>query len=93
MFLLPRTEKYLTPILQKMSLPTGKAPDPTDEVVGPYPTVVKQSSGKQVPVVQAYAYTKYLGNLTLRFSTAGNVISWKGNPILLDKSVPQGKFI
>lgn len=38
-------------------------PQPDNEAVeGPYPKVVTQKSGKQVPVVQAYAYTKYLGN-------------------------------
>lgn len=39
-----------------------------EKIDGPYPTVIKQSSGKQVPVVQAYAYTKYLGELELSVS-------------------------
>lgn len=46
---------------------TGDAPD-AEKVDGPYPTVVKQASGKEVPVVQAYAYTKYLGELKLGVS-------------------------
>lgn len=46
---------------------TGDAPD-AEKVDGPYPTVVKQASGKEVPVVQAYAYTKYLGELKLSVS-------------------------
>lgn len=40
----------------------GNQPD-TERIDGPYPTIVKQHSGKEVPVVQAYAYTKYLGKL------------------------------
>lgn len=37
-------------------------PQPDLEVVeAPYPKVITQPSGKKVPVVQAYAYTKYLG--------------------------------
>lgn len=40
----------------------GDQPD-AERIDGPYPTVVKQPSGKEVPVVQAYAYTKYLGKL------------------------------
>lgn len=41
---------------------SGPQPD-VDHIDGPYPTIVKQKSGKEVPVVQAYAYTKYLGKL------------------------------
>lgn len=47
---------------------TGTPPEP-DEVVGPYPTIVVQKSGKKVPVVQAYAYSKYMGKLELSVST------------------------
>lgn len=47
--------------------------DPTDSdpeaVRGPYPTTVVQASGKKVPVVQAYAYTKYLGKIHVQVST------------------------
>lgn len=40
----------------------GEQPD-AERIDGPYPTVINQTTGKQVPVVQAYAYTKYLGKL------------------------------
>lgn len=40
-----------------------------ETVVGPYPTVIIQANGKQVPVVQAYAYTKYMGELKLKVSS------------------------
>lgn len=46
---------------------TGPKPD-IEEIDGPYPTVMKQSSGKEVPVVQAYAFTKYLGEMKLSVS-------------------------
>lgn len=60
----------------------------TEEPVGPYPVVVTQpGSGKQVPVVQAYAYTKYLGKLHLAFDANGNLIEWDGEPILLDHTI------
>lgn len=46
------------------SQPIADKDDTNPEAVrGPYPTVVEQPSGKRVPVVQAYAYTKYLGKL------------------------------
>lgn len=46
---------------------SGKQPD-IEKIDGPYPTIVTQKSGKKVPVVQAYAYTKYLGEFRLSVS-------------------------
>ncbi|XP_037716893.1 protein 5NUC-like isoform X1 [Drosophila subpulchrella] len=67
--------------------------DPTDSdpeaVRGPYPTTVVQASGKKVPVVQAYAYTKYLGKIHVQFDAEGNLIEFDGAPILLNASVTQ----
>lgn len=37
-----------------------------NNIEGPYPTTIQQSSGKKVPVVQAYAYSKYMGKLDLK---------------------------
>jgi 5'-nucleotidase len=54
---------------------------------GPYPTWVSQEAGTLVPVVQAYAYSKYVGHLELTFDDAGNLIYAGGNTILLDASV------
>lgn len=58
---------------------------------GPYPLLVQNPAGRQVPVVQAYAYGKYLGEIEIVFDDAGKVISAAGNPILLDASVPADK--
>ncbi|GAB0090191.1 protein 5NUC-like [Sergentomyia squamirostris] len=54
-----------------------------------YPVVVTQTSGKQVPVVQAYAFTKYLGYLKLMFNSSGDLVDWDGQPILLNATIPQ----
>ena len=51
---------------------------------GNYPNMVDN-----VPVVQAYAYTKYLGNLSLTFDEEGKLQKWDGQPILLKQSMPQ----
>lgn len=51
----------------------GTAPD-SEYPDGPYPTLVKQDSGKLVPVVQAYAYTKYLGKLLLNFDKKASLV-------------------
>lgn len=62
----------------------------TDEkAAGPYPTLVKNPSGKDVPIVTAYAYSKYLGDLKVVFDDAGAVKSAEGAPKLLDASVAE----
>lgn len=71
---------------------SGGRPD-SEDPEGIYPTYVKQQSGRSVPVVQAYAYTKYLGQLSLEFDSSGEVTSAVGNPLLLDHNVQQDPFI
>ncbi|KAJ8712223.1 hypothetical protein PYW07_005065 [Mythimna separata] len=56
---------------------------------GPYPTEVKQADGRIVRVVQAYAYTKYMGKLDLVFDAAGEITKCEGTPILLDQEIPR----
>ncbi|CAN9507348.1 unnamed protein product [Ophioblennius macclurei] len=67
---------------------TGSPPS-TEVPAGPYPFMVKSDDGREVPVVQAYAFGKYLGQLKVTFDDGGNVVKATGNPILLDSSVPQ----
>lgn len=57
------------------------------QALGPYPTLVKGPSGRDVPIVQAKSYSKYLGELQVTFDDDGNVIRSEGAPILLDSSV------
>lgn len=45
------------------------------------------------PVVQAYAYSKYVGHLVVEFDDAGNVTSATGDTILLDASVSEDEAI
>lgn len=60
----------------------------TDEnAAGPYPTMVKGPDGNEVPVVTAYSYGKYLGDLVVTWDDEGNVVTADGAPILLDSSV------
>ncbi|MCT4610488.1 MAG: 5'-nucleotidase C-terminal domain-containing protein [Pelagimonas sp.] len=60
----------------------------TEEGAMAYPTMVGD-----VPVVSAYAYSKYVGHLTLMFDDAGNVTSATGDTILLDASVAEDPAI
>jgi 5'-nucleotidase / UDP-sugar diphosphatase len=53
-----------------------------------YPTPITQGDEAfEVPVVTAYAYSKYLGHLTLTFDDAGMVTEYGGDAMLLDASV------
>jgi 5'-nucleotidase len=72
---------------------TGSPVPGPDKPSGPYPTVVTNQKGNQVLVVQASAYTKYLGNLTVFFDDSGNVVDWNGAPIFLDPKIPTDEDI
>lgn len=54
---------------------------------GPYPTWISNPDNALVPIVQAYAYSKYLGHLSATFDEEGNLIYADGNTMLLDASV------
>ncbi|MCK0166346.1 5'-nucleotidase/apyrase family protein [Jannaschia sp. S6380] len=55
-----------------------------EDAAGTYPTEVNG-----VPIVQAYAYSKYLGELDITFDDAGEITAISGDPILLDASVAE----
>lgn len=60
-----------------------------DEGTPAYPEMVGPTA-----VAQAYAYTKYLGHLTVTFDDAGAVAAASGDPMLLDASVtPDDAFL
>jgi 5'-nucleotidase / UDP-sugar diphosphatase len=54
---------------------------------GPYPTLVKNPDGVDVPVVQAGQYGKVLGELKVTWDDEGNVTAATGAPLLLDASI------
>ncbi|XP_063911898.1 apyrase-like isoform X2 [Zophobas morio] len=72
---------------------TGEPVPGPDQPVGPYPTVVKNSEGKTVLIVQASSYSKYLGNLTISFNMNGEPVGWVGNSIFLDSTLSQDEEI
>ncbi len=53
-----------------------------EKAKGPYPTMVGDTA-----VVQAYAYGKYLGELSVTFDDDGKVISATGEPLVIDGKV------
>ncbi|KAF4092161.1 hypothetical protein AMELA_G00017720 [Ameiurus melas] len=67
---------------------TGDPPS-TEVPAGRYPLFVQSEDGRSVPVVQAYAFGKYLGYLNVTFDSEGKVLKAVGNPILLNSSIPE----
>lgn len=59
----------------------------TDNPAGSYPVVETQNDGHEVYIVQASAFTKYLGEITLYFDEEGIVRRYEGAPIFLSNDV------
>ena len=80
---------------------TGSGLPSIERPRGEYPTYVEnKETGKIIPVVQAYCYTKYLGHLQIHFDAAGDLlepVNGKGvsfaEPILLDASIEQNQMV
>ncbi|XP_053949930.1 apyrase isoform X2 [Anastrepha ludens] len=68
---------------------TGDTPPGPDRAYGPYPTEVIHKSGHRVLIVQAAAYAKYVGNITVFFDDDGNVVDYSGAPIYMGSNVPE----
>lgn len=60
---------------------------------GPYPTMITSPDGTEVPIVQAYAYSKYLGELELTFNDDGKVTAAGGDVMPLDASIPEDEAV
>lgn len=77
-------------VLSHVGLPRdleiARAVDGIDVIVGghshtllkQYPTFATTPNGKRVPIVQAYAYSKYLGELAVTFDAKGDVTKTSG---------------
>lgn len=68
---------------------TGHAPGP-DKPSYDYPAVVRHNNGHKVLIVQASAFAKYVGDLTVYFDERGEAIRWAGQPIFLGPDVEPG---
>jgi len=64
-----------------------------EDAEGPYPTMVTSPDGTSVPIVQAFAYTKYLGELELVFDEGGKVTVATGDLITLDNGIDEDEAI
>ncbi len=60
---------------------------------GPYPTIVTSPDGTEVPIVQAFAYSKYLGEIELTFDDEGKVTAASGDALILDARIGEDPAI
>jgi 5'-nucleotidase len=57
---------------------------------GPYPTIVKDSAGVSVPIVQCWEWGKVFGHITLDFDAKGRLVRWRNaKPIIVDATIPE----
>ncbi|XP_050679624.1 apyrase-like [Leptidea sinapis] len=71
-------------------------PSPSGEAVaGPYPVFVETTADKKhkVLIVQASAFTKYMGSLSVYFDCFGDYVKWEGGPIFLNRSIPEDEEV
>ena len=59
---------------------------------GPYPTVVDNPGGNRTLLVASWEWGKVLGHLQVDFSDKGAVLAWRGNPVVVDASIPDDPF-
>lgn len=56
---------------------------------GPYPTIVKDSQGIEVPIVQSWEWGKVFGHITLHFDANGHLKWSNAKPIVVDSSIAE----
>jgi len=57
---------------------------------GPYPTVVKDAAGQNLPIVQAWEWGKVIGRIKLDFDGNGRLRRFtEAAPIVIDEKVPE----
>ncbi len=58
-----------------------------------YPAVVNSPGGSRTLIIHAFNWGRLLGNLNLVFDGGGEVLSWDGEPIFVDKNITDAPVI
>jgi len=64
-------------------------PPSIEKPYGPYPLYVINVKNKAIPILQAYANTKYVGKVILKFDSNGELVNIDGSPTLLNHEIKQ----
>jgi len=67
-------------------------PPSIEKPYGPYPLYVTNVKNKPIPILQAYANTKYVGKVILKFDSNGELVNIDGSPTLLNHEIKQGTY-
>ena len=59
----------------------------------PYPAVVNSPGGSRTLIVHAFNWGRLLGRLNLVFNGRGEILSWDGEPIFVDKNIADDPLI
>lgn len=72
----------------------GKNPS-SETPVASYPLVITPRSGKnrKVLIVQAFAFSKYVGDLTVYFNEAGHVKYYEGNSVFVSNEIEKDSYV
>lgn len=54
---------------------------------------LRQMANSQALVVTAFWFGKYMGNLEVHFDQKGNMVKYKGSPVLMDNTVKPGELL
>nr|XP_022910618.1 5'-nucleotidase-like [Onthophagus taurus] len=54
-----------------------------------YPLIIQNDKGKIIPILEGFSKTRYIGKIDLKFDIDGDLIDYKGNPMLLDAIIPR----
>lgn len=74
------------------SLLYNGVPSSDDTVVDTYPIEVLHYNGNKTLIVQALAFSKFVGNLTVYFGQENEILSFEGNPVYMDDKILKGIF-
>ncbi len=58
-----------------------------------YPMVVNSPSGSWTLIAHAFSWGRLLGQLNLVFDNGGEITSWNGEPIFVDKNIPDDPVV
>ena len=59
----------------------------------PYPVSVNNTSGGRTLIVHAFTWGRLVGRLNLVFNPAGELVSWDGEPVFVDKKIADDPVI
>jgi 5'-nucleotidase / UDP-sugar diphosphatase len=61
--------------------------------ISPYPAAVMSPNGGKTLIVHDFTWGRLLGQLNVTFNSTGEITSWNGDPILVDKNISEDPVV